>query len=71
MSNFRLEVSIPTNDTVNVCGLSIVSDSTNNVVGPSPLATPVYYGTPSGNYKATWDMQNIGVFSEAIFCLLN
>ena len=58
---------VPVNDTINICGLSLTSDSSNNVVGPSPLTSPVYYGTLSGNFKATWDMQNIGVFGKIFY----
>ena len=61
---FRLEVSIPVNETLSVCNVFLSSDSSNNVVGPSPLAMPQYFGTPNYNFKATWDMQNIGNFGS-------
>ena len=62
---FSLEVSIPVNETLSVCNVFLSSDSSNNVVGPSPLAVPQYFGTPNyNNFKATWDMQNIGNFGS-------
>ena len=68
---FSLEVSIPVNETLSVCNVFMSSDSSNNVIGPSPLAVPQYFGTPNYNFKATWDMQNIGNFGSFFLKQIN